>query len=212
MRWLNSLERKFGRYYISDLMKYLVIAMAGVFILEYLPLPRSALELLVFNREKILQGQIWRVVTFIFLPPSGSVFMVLISLYFYFFLGSSLEKNWGGFRFNVYYLIGIIGNIISGFITGFATSEYLNLTLLLAFAVMFSETEFMLFFIIPVKAKWIGLVDGLFLIYQLILVPWQYKVALVISMLPFILFFGGQGWLLIRMEYRRLRHWMRTRR
>lgn len=211
MKWLNALERKFGRHYIPNLMKYLVIAMAGVFILEYLPLPRSAYQFLMFDKAAILRGEIWRLITFIFLPPTGSVFWILLSLYFYYFLGSALESQWGGFRFNVFYLLGMLGNIIAGFITGYATNEYLNLSLLLSFAVLFSETEFMIFFILPVKAKWIGLVDALFLIYQLVRVPWSFKLAIVISLLPFLLFFGGQAWLLARMEYRRLQHWIRTR-
>jgi len=212
MKWLNSLERKLGRHYIRDLMKYLVIAMAGTFILEFLPLPKSAFQLLRFNRAAILQGEIWRVFTFVFLPPTGSIFWIIISLYFYYFLGSTLENQWGSARFNVYYIIGVIGNIIAGFITGYATNEYLNLSLLLAFAAMYPDMEFMLFFFLPVKAKWIGLFDGLYLIYLLIISPWHYKLTIVISLLPFLLFFGGQAWLLIRMEYRRIRHWLIMRR
>ena len=212
MKWLYAIERKMGRHYISDLMKYLVIAMAGVFILEFMPLPRSAFQVLRFDRAAILQGQIWRIFTFILLPPTGSIFWIVISLYFYYFLGSTLEHQWGSARFNLYYLIGVIGNIISGMITGYATNEFLNLSLLLAFAALYPDTEFMLFFFLPVKAKWIGLIDGLFLIYQLIILPWQYKLTIVISMLPFLLFFGGQAWLLLRMEYRRLRHWFITHR
>ena len=102
--------------------------------------------------------------------------------------------------------------MIAGFITGYVTNEYLNLSLLLGFAALFPNMEFMLFFFLPVKVKWIGLVDGLFLIYQLIMVPWPNKIALVASMLPFILFFGRDAWLMIRMEYRRIRRWFAMRR
>ncbi|MBQ4075681.1 MAG: rhomboid family intramembrane serine protease [Clostridia bacterium] len=212
MKWLNAIERKIGRHYIPNLMKYLVLAMAGVFILEYLPLPRSAYQFLMFDRAAVLRGEIWRVITFIFLPPNASLFWIIFSLYFYYFLGSSLESQWGSARFNIYYLFGIIGNVIAGFITGYATNEYLNLSLLLGFAALFPNMEFMLFFFLPVKVKWIGLVDGLFLIYQLIMVPWPNKIALVASMLPFILFFGRDAWLMIRMEYRRIRRWFAMRR
>jgi len=212
MKWLNAIERKMGRHYIPNLMKYLVFAMAGVFILEYLPLPRSAYQFLMFDRAAILRGEIWRAITFIFLPPNASIFWIVFSLYFYYFLGSSLENRWGSARFNIYYLVGIIGNVLAGFITGYATNEYLNLSLLLGFAVLFPDVEFMLFFFLPVKAKWIGLVDGLFLIYQMVQVPWQYKIALVVSMLPFILFFGKDAWMMIRMEYRRIRRWFMLRR
>ena len=149
MNWLNRPERRIGRHYIPQLMKYLTIAMLGVFILEYLPLPKRAWGLLYFDRDLILQGQIWRLITFIFLPPSGSLIFILLTLYFYYFLGTSLENHWGGARFNIYYAIGVLGNILSGFLTGYTTNEYLNTSLLLAFAVLYPDMEFLLFFFLP---------------------------------------------------------------
>ena len=212
MRWLNDLERRIGRNYIPNLMKYLTLAMLGVFILEYLPLPKSAWYLLYFDRALILRGEIWRVFTFIFLPPTGSLIFILLSLYFYYFLGTSLENHWGGARFNIYYGIGILGNIAAGFLTGAATNAYLNTSLLLAFAVLYPDMEFMLFFFLPVKVRWIGWAWGLYLIYQLIVISWPYKVALVFSFLPFILFFGKTAWLQARMDGRRLLRWINMKR
>ncbi len=211
MNWLNQLERRMGRHYIPNLMKYLTVAMLGVFILEYLPLPQSAWMLLYFDRDLILQGQIWRLFTFIFLPPSGSIFFILLSLYFYYFLGTSLENHWGGARFNLYYAIGILGSILGGFLTGAATNSYLNTSLLLSFAVLYPDMEFMLFFFLPVKVRWIGWAWGLYLLYQLIVIPWAYKAALALSFLPFILFFGKQAWLQLRMDVRRLLRWINMR-
>ncbi len=212
MNWLNRLERRIGRHYIPQLMKYLTIAMLGVFILEYLPLPKSAWGLLYFDRDLILQGQIWRLITFIFLPPSGSLILILLTLYFYYFLGTSLENHWGGARFNIYYAIGVLGNILSGFLTGYTTNEYLNTSLLLAFAVLYPDMEFLLFFFLPVKVRWIGWAWGLYLLYQLFTLPWVYKLSLVLSFLPFALFFGKQAWLQLRMDGRRLLRWINTRR
>ena len=212
MKWLDRLERKMGNFYIPNLMKYLTLAMLGVFILEYLPLPQSAWYLLYFDRALILRGEIWRVFTFIFLPPTGSLIFILLSLYFYYFLGTSLENHWGGARFNIYYGLGILGNIVAGFLTGAATNSYLNTSLLLAFAVLYPDMEFMLFFFLPVKVRWIGWAWGLYLIYQLIVVAWPYKVALVFSFLPFILFFGKTAWLQLRMDGRRLLRWINMRR
>ena len=208
MNWLNRLERRMGRHYISHLMKYLCIAMLGVFILDYLPGLASASEFLYFNRSLVLQGQVWRLFTFIFLPPSGSVIWILISLYFYYFLGTSLENHWGSARFNLYYLIGILGNILAGFLTGYATNTYLNLSLLLSFAVLYPEMQFTLFFFLPVKVKWIGMFWGAYLIYELIVSNWAGRAAIVLSMLPFLLFFGKQAWLQLRMDLRALRRWI----
>ena len=212
MNLLQRLERKYGRYAIRDLMKYLCIGMLGVFILDYLPMLRSASALLYFDRELILQGQIWRLITFIFLPPTGSIIFILINLYFDFFLGTSLENHWGSARFNLYYLLGIVGNILSGFLTGFATNYYLNLSLLLSFAVLCPEMEFMLFFVLPVKAKWLGLFDGGLLIYEFFQVGWAGKVSLLLSLLPFFLFFGKSAWLQIKMDYRKIKRYFALRR
>lgn len=212
MNLLQRLERKYGRYAIRDLMKYLCIGMLGVFILDYLPMLRSASALLYFDRELILQGQIWRLITFIFLPPTGSIIFILINLYFDFFLGTSLENHWGSARFNLYYLLGIVGNILSGFLTGFATNYYLNLSLLLSFAVLYPEMEFMLFFVLPVKAKWLGLFDGGLLIYEFFQVGWAGKVSLLLSLLPFFLFFGKSAWLQIKMDYRKIKRYFALRR
>ncbi len=200
-----------GRCYIPQLMKYLCIAMLGVFILDHVPMIRSASELLYFNKGLILEGQVWRLVTFIFLPPSGSYLWILLNLYFYFFIGSALENAWGSRRFNLYYLIGIVGNIIAGMITGFATNAYLNLSLTLAFAVLYPDMQFTLFFILPVKAKWIGLAWGAYLLYQLAVVPWAWKVALLFSLLPFVLFHGKDALLQCKLWLRHVRFWINTR-
>ena len=211
MKWLNWIERKIGRPYIPNLMRYIVFGMLGVFILEYLPLQRSAWEFLYFNKTLILRGEVWRLITWIFLPPTGSILFILLNLYFYYFLGTSLENHWGSARFNIYYAIGILGNILAGFLTGFTTNSFLNISLLLSFAVLYPDMEFTLFFFLPVKVRWIGWAWGLYLIYQLVTVPWIYKVSLVLSMLPFALFFGKQAWLQARMDCRRLMRWINQR-
>ncbi len=211
MNWLNKLERRLGRHYIPNLMKWLCLAMLGVFVLEYLPLQRSAWYLLYFDRDLILQGQVWRLITFIFLPPTGSILFILLSLYFYYFLGTSLENQWGSARFNIYYAIGVLGNILAGFLTGAATNSFLNTSLLLAFALLYPDMEILLFFFLPVKMRWIGGAWGLYLLYQLIVVPWVYKLSIVLSFLPLVLFFGKQAWLQVRMDGRRLMRWINNR-
>ncbi len=208
MKWLNRLERRMGRRYIPNLMCYLCLAMLGVFILDYLNLPRSATELFYFNRDLILQGQVWRVVTFLFLPPTGSIVWIIFNLYFYYFIGTSLESHWGGARFNLYYLIGTLGAIAGGFICGVTTSHYLNLSLMLSFAVLYPDTEFLLFFFLPVKARWLGVFWGAYLVYQLIVMPWMFKVIIVLSLLPFVLFVGRQAWLQTRMDFRHFKYWL----
>ena len=212
MNWLNKLERKIGRHYIPDLMKYLCFAMLGVFILEYLPLARSAWYLLYFNRDLILRGEIWRLITFIFLPPNSSIIWILFSLYFYYFLGTALESRWGSRKFNLYILIGWLCNVICGFLTGYAVNSFLYTTLLLAFAVLYPDMEILLFFFLPVKMRWIGGAWAVYLFYQLIVSPFAYEVSLLFSLLPFLLFFGKQAYLQGRMDIRRLIRWINLHR
>lgn len=211
-KFLNRMEWKLNRYAIRGLMKYLCLAMLGVFILDYLPLARSASELMYFSREKILDGQIWRLVTFVFLPPSGSLFWILISLYFYYFLGSALENRWGSARFNLFYLIGILCNIVAGFITGNGTNQFLNLSLLLCFAMLFPDQEFMLMMILPVKVKWIGLADALLLLMNFIIGTWGTRLAILVSLVPFFLFMGEGGLAEMKMMWKRFKYRLQARR
>lgn len=215
MKWLDRIERKMGRHYIRGLMKYLCLAMAGVFCLDYLYsagfLSRSASELLMFDRGRILAGEVWRLITFIFLPPTYSFLFILLTLYFCYFLGTSLENHWGSARFNIYYAIGVLGNIAAGFIWGYATNHYLNLSLMLALAVLYPDMEIMLFFVIPAKLRWIGWLDAALLIYEFVNASWPVRLALVLSLTPFFLFFGQQGWLQLRMDARRLIRFVRIK-
>ena len=134
-------------------MTIIVAGMGAVFLIDlfYPATSFSLRSLLAFNRDAVLHGQIWRLITFIFIPPDSSVFFILFSLYFYWLIGSALENQWGAFRFNVYYLCGIIGTIVAGMITGYATSSYLNLSLFLAFALLYPDYQVMVFFFCPSK-------------------------------------------------------------
>ena len=188
-RFLDRIAFKFRRICIPNLMLYLVIAMAGVFVVElFVPIMPLSLYL-YFDRELIFAGQWWRIVTWIFIPTSSSIVWIIFSLYFYYLIGSGLESGWGSFKFNLYYLVGMIATIIGGFIIGVADNTYLNLSLFFAFAVLYPDYQLMLFFFIPIKVKWLALVDLIFFIYSLIMMPMYYKVAIIASLLNFILFF-----------------------
>ena len=225
---LSRGERRFGRYFgIPKLMMILCIGMGVTYVADYL-LAAYHISLsyyLMFDREAIFHGQIWRLVSFIFMPPSSSPVFLLISLMFYWYLGTSLQNTWGTFRFTVYYLCGMLGAILAGLITGYATNTYLNLSLFLACAVLFPETEVNLI-IIPVKMKWLALVYRrlckklrrsyfLPLVYLLPVVQqlltsnlWGI-LALVMSLLNVILFFYGDLIQRIR-DFRRRQQWKRN--
>ena len=130
-KWITKLERKFGRLAINNLMLILVGAMAIVFIMDLALSPQMGVSLasrLYFNRDAIFAGEVWRVFTFLFLPPESSLIFIVFALYLYYILGATLEKEWGAFGFTLFYLLGAIGAIASGMITGYATNYYINMS------------------------------------------------------------------------------------
>lgn len=206
MNIFNKLERKFGKYYIPNLMLYLIIGNLVVFVFQYLFPEFNFESYLNFDRTAIFQGQVWRILSFVLVPYSTNPIFMLISCYFYWLIGSQLEQVWGGFRFNVFYLTGVIGTIIGGLISGYATAYYLNLSLFLAFAILFPNERFLLFYCIPVKAKWLAWFDAAFLSYNMIIFFaygfWAAGLCILISFLNIALFFGGNLISKIKINYR----------
>ncbi len=166
MNWFDKLERKFGRYAIHNLMYYIIgIYVVGFIIAMFAPQVYSSY--LSLDVSMILKGQVWRIVTFMLQPPSYSLIFIIFTLYFYYVIGTVLENAWGAFKFNVYYFSGVILHIIAAFLIyaifgeSFTMSTYyINLALFMAFAVEQAETKVYLFFILPVKMKWLGIIDG----------------------------------------------------
>lgn len=202
LKILNKLERKFGRFYIENLMLYIVIGNVIVFIFTFLFPELSISSYLYFDRVMIMQGQVWRILSFVFIPFDFNPIFMLISAYFYWMIGSNLERAWGGFNFNVFYFTGIIGTIIAGFITGYATNYYLNLSLFLAFAIIFPNVEFLLFFFIPIKAKYLAYVDAALLVWSFFTTDFSGKMAILVAFLNIAIFFGGDTFNKIRDKFR----------
>lgn len=119
--WLDKLERKFSRYAIPNLMTYIIILYAAGFVLNLIN-PTFYSQFLSLDAGKILQGQIWRIVTFIIQPPSDSLIFIVFVLYLYYMIGKQLEAAWGAFRFNLYFFSGmlfiVIGAILAFLLTG----------------------------------------------------------------------------------------------
>ncbi len=195
-----SMERWFRRHSIRNLMTYVVGGMLVVFLMDFL-LPSLRVESwLHLNWHLVMRGQVWRLLTFVLLPPSSSLVWILFSLYFYWLIGNALENHWGTARFNMFYFVGILGNILAAAITGSGTNTYLNLSLFLAFAAVYPNFELMLFFFLPVKVKYLALLDVVLYGLNLIVGPWSVRAAIVFSLLNVILFFGGDLISTIRRE------------
>lgn len=186
---LYKLEYKYGRFAVHNLMIYICATMLAVYLLQYVA-GVPVVPYIALSRDALLRGQIWRLITFIFVPPASSPFWLLISLYFYYFIGNSLEQYWGAFKFNLYYLAGILFAIAAALLSGYGNVEYLNLSLFLAFAQLFPDTEFMIFFVLPVKAKYLAYIDWAFFGIQLLFGSFSTKIAVLFAVGNFMLFFG----------------------
>ncbi|WP_105619163.1 rhomboid family intramembrane serine protease [Vallitalea okinawensis] len=197
MNFLDKLERKYGRRFgIKNLMLYVVLINFAFYFFDAMNLPVYSMMTLVPGR--VLSGEIWRLVTFIFIPPNTSMLFIAFVLYLYYMIGSTLENVWGVFKFNLFYLIGILGTILGAFlvygITGVnvaATAYYINLSLFLAFAALFPNYELRLFFILPVKMKWLAYLDLAFLLFNFITGGLGTKIFIVVSLLNILLFFSN---------------------
>ncbi len=190
VRILSKLERRFGRYAISNLMAYIVGAQGVVFLLSRTANGHNILSELFFSPALIAHGQIWRVISFILIPPSFSIWVFFI-LYFYYLLGARLEEEWGNFRFNVYYFTGVAFSILGALLAGAsATATYLNLSIFLAFATIDPEFSILLFFVIPVKVRYLAWLAWLWVAYTVVLEPVPAKIMAVVSLLNYFAFFG----------------------
>ena len=190
---LDKLERKLKWLGIPNLMTYIVAGMLLVFLFDVLEpvLGFSLSGALAFDSDAILRGEVWRIVTFILIPPSSSIFFMILALYLSWLVGSALEAEWGAVKFTLYYLIGMLCTGLFGLLTGYATNAYLNLTLFLAFAAVYPDFEIMLFFVFPVKVKYLAYITAVGLILLLIFNSWAGRIALLIALGNFLLFFTG---------------------
>lgn len=189
MSLMDKLSRRLRRLAIPNLMIYITGGMLGVFLLD-MALPYGVSSYLSFHWASILRGEVWRLLTFAFLPPGNSILFIILTLYFYYFIGSSLENAWGSTRFTIYYLFGMLGTIIAGVLTGGATNYYLNLSLFFAFAQLWPDHQLLLFFILPVKIKWIAWLNWAYFLFSFIQGNAVARAAILFSLLNFFLFFG----------------------
>ena len=188
-----DLERKLRRYAISSLIKYIVIGQGVVFLMLYV-WPSVGYRLysaMTLTRAGLLHGEIWRLVTFIFIPPASSPLFILFALYFYYMIGLVPEARWGTVRFNLYYAVGMLAAIVACLLTGYATNTFLNLSLFFAYAALYPEEEVLLFMILPIKMKYLAVVDAAVYLYQFIIGTASTRVTIVLCLANVFLFLGG---------------------
>lgn len=193
---MSKFERKFGKYAIPNLSLILVMCYVAGYILQMVN--PAFLSYLTLDPYQILHGQVWRLFTWVISPPSGLDVFTLLMLFFYYSLGTSLERAWGTYRYNVYIIGGMIIMILSAFATMgvcyllfgsalvdgaaaeffyvgsiFFSTYYINMSIFLAYSITYPEHRVFLMFIIPVKVKWMGIVYGVMLVINMIQYFWQ---------------------------------------
>ena len=191
-RLLDQIELRVGRYRgIRNLINIIIAAMAAVYVADLFA-PTLGFYLsgyLAFDRAAILRGQIWRLVTFVITPPNTSMLFIVMQLLFIYFTGQMLQRHWGTLRFNLFYFTGMIGSLIAGLITGYATSYYVNLSMFLAVAILYPTMQVNFYGIFPIRMKWLALIDLLFLLPGLINGTWGERIAIIVSLANVALFF-----------------------
>lgn len=168
MEFINKLEKKFGKYAIRNLMYYVILLYALGFVI-LLVNPDIYYNYLSLDASAILHGQIWRIFTYVIYPPTGSLITILITLYFYYTIGMMLERQWGSFRFNLYFLTGVLLHAVAAIVIYLIWGTvlqmgtyYLNLSMFFAFAAMFPDMQVLFMWLIPIKIKWLAWFDGIY--------------------------------------------------
>ncbi|MBP3350906.1 MAG: hypothetical protein J6L65_00710 [Lachnospiraceae bacterium] len=225
---MSKFEKKFGKYALKNLSLMLILCYAVGYLVQLIN-PQFIL-MLTLNPYEILHGQVWRLFTWILVPPESLDIFTFIMLYFYYSVGSALEHTWGTYRYNVYIFSGFLFTIIASFLSmgvvywlaqGTMTPEgakafftinslmystyYTNMSILLAFAATFPNAQILFMLLIPIKMKWLGIAYGVLLLLEFIEGSFLTRFAIGASLLNF-----GVFWLVshnkIHMTPKQMKH------
>ena len=205
MRKLNNAIDRFcalhPRLGIPNLMRFIVAANAAIYLLSIFDRSGLLLQFLMMDAQAVLHGQVWRLVTYALAPTSGG-FWLIVSLFFYYWLGSTLEQLWGSAKFTIYYLSGVLltalAAILAYFIDGVSLpilgASYVNTALFFAYALTYPDTIINIYFIIPIKMKWLAILEAV--LYALSVIQsiaagyWGMALLPVVALLNLLIFFS----------------------
>ena len=196
--WLDKMERRFGRYAIRNLTMYLLAGYAIGYLLSF-TMPQL-LTYFTLEPAQILKGQVWRLLSWVIIPPNDNIIFVIFMMLLYYSLGNTLESYWGAFRYNVYIFSGILFTVIGAFIvngliggiTGFGSlysTYYINMSIFLACASIMPDYQLLLYGIIPIKMKWFAILDVVLLAVDAVQGGLIIRIVIIASLLNFIIFF-----------------------
>jgi len=209
MSWINWLEARIGFLGVPRLMQLVAVLNGLVYLLNFFK-PRFVLALLLIP-ERILHGEVWRLVSYIFVPqvllsggnPASSPFSVVflfVYLWFLVWMGDALEHAWGAFRVTLFYFLGMVGVTVAAFFFGGGgvSAFLLNSSLFFAFATLYPDVQIYVFFILPLKLKWLAYISLALLLIPLFGGPLSTKLAILVSFLNYFVFFGPAAYAKLR--------------
>ena len=189
---LDGLERRFGRFSIPNLTLVLVVGQVALFVIALTDDTVNERVMLVPSR--VVEGEYWRLLSFLFTPPSREPIWAFFYFYMFYLMGTALEHFWGTFRFNVFVLLGILGTIGSAFLTPDQPtgSGFLKGTIFLAFAFVNPEYRLRILLLFPVPIRWLAMITWIGYGLAFVAGDWSTRLAIVASVFNFLLFFGKE--------------------
>lgn len=190
MGLLDKLDKKLRRYEIQNVTLYLILGQVLLFVFALSG--RFILERVVLIPERVLAGEWWRLITFLFIPPVTNPIFAFFAWYLFYLMGNALEGHWGAFRYNLFLLVGYIVTVAVSFILPLypATNVFIGGSVFLAFAFLYPDFVMYIFFIIPVKIKWLALLTWIGYGYEALFGSWSTRLLVLASLSNFALFFG----------------------
>ena len=189
---MSKFEKKFGKYAIRNISLILIMCYAVGYVIQLIS--PQFLHMLTLDPYQILHGQIWRIFTWIVVPPDSLDILTFLMLYVYYSIGNSLEYVWGTYQYNLYLFMGMFFTVIASFVTmglcyvmfgdalaasgqaeqifmlgsTFFSTYYINMSILLAYAATFPSAQMLFMFLIPIRMKWLGIAYAVILVVQLV--------------------------------------------
>ncbi|HEY2614700.1 MAG TPA: rhomboid family intramembrane serine protease [Chthoniobacterales bacterium] len=189
MTFLDKLERRFGFLAIPGLIRAVVVLSGLVFVL--VQLNKGFDSYLTLDLSRVRAGEVWRLVTYIFVPQTAHFLWVIVALWFLWFIGDGLERAWGPFPLTLYFFVGMIGTTVAALISDSQFSnQMLFASLFFAFAHFYPEEVIYVFFILPLKIKWVAWIYAAFLLLGFAVQPNSYRISLIAALSNYLIFFG----------------------
>lgn len=205
MSLLDKLEKKLGFLAIHNLTMYIIAGQVLTFAMMAMQNNEAKiLDYMVFNFPRFADGEVWRILSFLLIPPRTSWIFIAFAWIVFYLMGTAVEERWGAFRYNLYLLIGVLGVVIVGaFYPMIAVSnQFVALSVTFAFACLYPEFELRLFFILPVKVKWLAVFAAAMLAFSFVGFPTPLRWVVIGSLINFPLFFGADFVRMLRSKKR----------